>query len=77
MFSVQDTGIGIKDEDKERIFRLFGNMEGNSNKINPAGIGLGLTICSKILGKLGSELQIKSQINKGSNFYFCLNLKVF
>ena len=49
MFSIEDTGIGIKDEDKGKLFRLFGKLEQYNREINSSGIGLGLTICNKIL----------------------------
>ncbi len=47
-FSVKDTGIGIKEEDKSKLFKIFGKIA-HDNEINPSGIGLGLTICDKIL----------------------------
>lgn len=49
-FSVEDNGIGIKDEDKTKLFKMFGKVGYDNEKINPHGIGLGLTICNKILG---------------------------
>ena len=43
--SVSDTGIGIKDEDKPKLFKLFGMLkENNKKKVNTQGIGLGLVI---------------------------------
>ena len=47
----------------------------SSSQINTQGIGLGLTICNKILNEFGSELHLKSEFNKGSEFFFDLNLK--
>jgi signal transduction histidine kinase len=44
-FEVQDTGIGIKDEDYSKLFKFYGKVGANSDDINPTGIGLGLTIC--------------------------------
>ena len=49
MISVEDSGIGIKEEDKGQLFRLFGKLQHNNNEINSSGIGMGLTICNKIL----------------------------
>ena len=57
IISVEDSGIGIKDEDKDKLFKIFGRLE-NSESINPCGIGLGLTICNKILSQMGSKLQV-------------------
>lgn len=48
LFSVEDTGVGIKDDDHEKLFKIFGKV-GQMDDINPKGIGLGLTICNKIL----------------------------
>lgn len=48
-FSVIDTGIGIKEEDKNKLFKLFGKLNQSNEAINPNGIGLGLTICNHIL----------------------------
>lgn len=48
-FSVEDTGIGIKEEDHSKLFKLFGILEQKQKNINTQGIGLGLTICNKIL----------------------------
>ena len=42
MFSLEDTGIGIKDDEISKLFKLFGRLE-NTKKIN--GIGLGLNTC--------------------------------
>lgn len=41
---VSDTGIGIKDEDRNKIFTMFGKLEATA-EINTNGIGLGLSIC--------------------------------
>ena len=45
---VQDTGMGMKKEDLERLFSRFGKLE-DSRFINHEGIGLGLTICEAIV----------------------------
>ena len=60
IFSVSDSGIGIKDEDISKLFKFFGKVGDNMDEINPQGIGLGLTICNKILNELGSTLKVKS-----------------
>lgn len=49
VFTVEDTGIGIKEEDKNKLFKMFGKLEQDDTKINTQGIGLGLTICQNIL----------------------------
>ena len=42
-FSVSDTGVGIKKEDQEKLFKLYGMIKENSN-LNPNGTGIGLTV---------------------------------
>jgi K+-sensing histidine kinase KdpD len=54
-FAVEDSGIGIKDDDKDKLFKIFGKLD-NSESVNPSGIGLGLTICNKILSQMSSSL---------------------
>ena len=46
---IEDTGIGIKQEDQAKLFKVFGKLEQTSKDVNPEGIGLGLTICNNIL----------------------------
>ena len=74
-FIVEDTGIGIKSEDVNKLFKLFGCLE-TSPKINKTGIGLGLTI-SKMLSvnlspKHSEGIQVESVLGHGSKFYFYL-----
>jgi signal transduction histidine kinase len=42
--SVTDSGIGIKEEDKEKLFKMFGSIKDEEKKLNLKGIGLGLVI---------------------------------
>ena len=46
--TVKDTGVGIKDEDKSKLFKLFGFLEETQN-VNTNGIGLGLVIADLIV----------------------------
>ena len=68
-FEVQDTGIGIAQEMQEKIFDSF---EQGSIQINReyGGTGLGLSIVKSLLGLFGSRIQLKSELGKGSSFYF-------
>jgi signal transduction histidine kinase len=75
IISVEDSGIGIKDEDKDKLFKIFGKLE-NAECINPSGIGLGLTICNKILAQMGSELKVASKFGNGSKFFFRISLPI-
>lgn len=58
--SVCDTGIGIKQEDRKKIFKPFGKLEDTAN-INTCGIGLGVSICKQIVEGLGGEIFIEDQ----------------
>ena len=72
LFEVIDTGFGISDQDQQRIFESFTQAD-NSNTRRFGGTGLGLTISKQLVEMMGGELQIKSQLNEGSCFYFQLN----
>lgn len=70
-FSVKDTGIGIKEEDMEKLCAPFERIEEKRNR-NIEGTGLGMSITKQLLNLLGSELQITSVYGKGSEFSFLL-----
>lgn len=63
---MRDTGIGISEEDQEKIFERFAKL--NSFVL---GTGLGLSICQTIVKKMGGRIGTESEgRNKGSNFWF-------
>ena len=66
-FSVADTGIGIKDEDQERIFQEWTQVEGKLQKV-AKGSGLGLPLSRKLAQLLGGNVHVKSQVGVGSIF---------
>ena len=72
--SVQDTGTGIKNEDKSKLFKLFGFLE-NTKDLNPKGIGLGLHISQQICKQLGGEILVESELGQGTTFTFLIDLE--
>ncbi len=68
-FSINDTGIGIGEEEKARLFQTFSQGDGSYTK-NYQGMGLGLIISKKIVEAMGGELDYSSEKGKGSRFYF-------
>ncbi|MFV8376015.1 PAS domain S-box protein [Flavobacterium sp. LB1P71] len=74
-FAVKDTGMGILEENKKKIFRAF-SQEDSSTTRKFGGTGLGLTISNQLLGLMNSHLLLDSKINVGSTFYFDLDLEI-
>jgi CheY-like chemotaxis protein/nitrogen-specific signal transduction histidine kinase len=74
-FKVIDTGIGIPQERQGSIFESF--MQANSEtSVKYGGTGLGLSITKKLLNLQGSDLNVESEEDKGSNFSFQITYKV-
>ncbi|WNM18594.1 PAS domain S-box protein [Flavobacterium capsici] len=73
-FSVKDTGIGIKSKNQEKIFEAFSQEDISTTK-RFGGTGLGLSISNKLLELMNSKLELESEYNKGSDFYFYLVVK--
>lgn len=73
-FAVIDSGIGIQEKNKDKIFTAFSQEDSSTTK-KFGGTGLGLTISNKLLGLMKSRLQLESQVDVGSTFYFDLDLK--
>lgn len=74
-YSVKDTGIGIRQEDKEKIFSEYQRIDEKKNRYEE-GTGLGMSITIKLLQLMGSELVVESEYGKGSCFSFELLQKV-
>jgi PAS domain S-box-containing protein len=68
-FSVADTGIGITDAARDRIFEAFAQASSSVSRTH-GGTGLGLSICRKLVGLLGGDIWLESEREKGSTFYF-------
>ena len=74
-FEVVDTGIGIKDEDMDKLFKSFERIEERRNR-HIEGTGLGLSIVNKLLAMMNSQLNVNSRYGVGSSFGFDLSLKI-
>lgn len=74
-FSVEDTGIGIKEEDISKLFEEFERIEEKKNR-NIEGTGLGINITTQLLLLMGSKLNVESTYGKGSRFFFTLEQQI-
>ncbi len=74
-FCVTDTGIGIKKEDIEKLNKPFERIEESRNR-SIEGTGLGMSITSALLSKMGSVLKVESEYGRGSKFYFDIEQEV-
>lgn len=74
-FSVKDTGIGIKEENINKIYDAFKRFDLQRNR-NVEGTGLGMNIAKQFLTLMGSELEIKSEYGAGSEFSFEIKQRI-
>ncbi len=70
LFEVEDTGMGIHEDDLERIFLPF--EQAGDEKLQSKGTGLGLSISRSLVEVMGSEIKLKSEPGEGSLFWFRL-----
>lgn len=73
-FEVQDSGIGVTSEQKERIFEAFSQADTSITR-KYGGTGLGLTITSRFIEIMGGDLDLHSEQGKGTTFFFTLDFE--
>ena len=74
-FSVSDTGIGIRLEDQDKLFKLFGLLSQNE-RINPSGCGIGLTVSKRFIEALNGEIHLESTEGEGTKVTFTIPLVI-
>jgi len=73
-FVVEDTGIGIPSEKHKKIFEAFSQADASTTR-EFGGTGLGLSISTRLVKLMGGEMQLESEVGKGTKFHFILNLE--
>ncbi|MBE5322074.1 PAS domain S-box protein [Pedobacter sp. MR2016-19] len=71
VISVEDEGIGIKEDNIPKLFDRFYRVESSDTK-TIAGFGVGLYICSEVIQRHGGKIWAESKLGQGSTFYFSL-----
>lgn len=69
-FSIKDNGIGISENNKEKIFEIFKRLH---RKEDYEGTGIGLSLCRKIILRHKGKIWLDSTLEKGTTFYFTIN----
>ncbi|WP_170291689.1 response regulator [Heliobacterium mobile] len=72
-FSVSDTGIGMSEQEMNKIFAPFTQADSSSTR-KYGGTGLGLAICKRLVEMMGGEISVTSEKGKGTTFYFTVQM---
>lgn len=73
-FEIEDTGIGIEPDVLPRVFEPFAQARGSSGSAY-GGTGLGLAISQKLVEMMGSRIEVRSEVGRGSVFWFELGME--